>query len=330
MPAVAVHYIELHKKTNDLVLATHGRGVIIIDDISPLRQINQNVLQKEVHFFEAKPTVMKEESGFGGASTELQFIGPNPTDAAQLIYYLKNRHTFGKMTMEVFNANDEKVATLTPGKSKGINIVPWNYNLKVPKAAKGKTFTFSAFTTPRVPAGRYKVVLTKGKDTYEHHLELKYDPSSLLTPQDRISKHNTTMKLYNMTQELAYLVYEIDEVIAASEKLQNENAKTKKSAAAVLKELNALKKTLVVTTGDNYVGSAEPQLREKMADLYSKVTSSYTMPTASELENLQVIEERFAKGKTDFENIKSKSWSKAARYLETPLTLKSYQEFIAE
>ncbi|MCB0374412.1 MAG: hypothetical protein KDD04_00680, partial [Sinomicrobium sp.] len=125
MPAVAVHYIDLHKKTNDLVMGTHGRGVIIIDDISPLREISQNMLQKDVHFFNAKPTVMKEESGFGGASTELQFVGPNPSDAARIIYYLKKRHTFGKMTMEILNDKGEKVATLSPGKSKGINIVNW-------------------------------------------------------------------------------------------------------------------------------------------------------------------------------------------------------------
>ena len=37
MPSVAVHFIDLHKETNDLVMGTHGRGVIIIDDISPLR-----------------------------------------------------------------------------------------------------------------------------------------------------------------------------------------------------------------------------------------------------------------------------------------------------
>ncbi|MEM9686456.1 MAG: hypothetical protein AAF934_05990, partial [Bacteroidota bacterium] len=288
MPAVAVHYIELHKKTNDLVLGTHGRGVIIIDDISPLRQINQNILQKDVHFFSTKPTVMKEESGFGGASTELEFVGPNPTSAAQIIYYLKKRHTFGKMTMEIINDKGEKIATLSPGKSKGINIVNWNYSLKMPKAATGKTFTFGAFTTPRVPAGTYKVVLTKGKKTYEHDLELTYDPSSLLSPQERISKNNTTMKLYNMTQELAYLVYEIDEMLAVSEKLQKENSRSRRSTAALIKDLNALKQTLVITTGDNYVGSAEPQLREKLATLYSKIASSYTMPTASELENLQV------------------------------------------
>jgi hypothetical protein len=53
MPSVAVHYIELSKKTNDLVLATHGRGIIILDDISPA-SINQVVLNKDLHFFDLK------------------------------------------------------------------------------------------------------------------------------------------------------------------------------------------------------------------------------------------------------------------------------------
>jgi hypothetical protein len=38
MPSVAVHYIELSKKTNDLVLATHGRGIIILMIISPVNK----------------------------------------------------------------------------------------------------------------------------------------------------------------------------------------------------------------------------------------------------------------------------------------------------
>ena len=56
-------------------------------------------------------------------------------------------------------------------------------------------------------------------------------------------------------------------------------------------KLNELKKSLVITTGDNYVGAAKKQLREKMADLYSKVASSYDKPSANELDNLALIEE---------------------------------------
>jgi hypothetical protein len=48
MPNVAVHYIDLHPKTNDLVMATHGRGIIILDDISVLRQITPEVFGKKM------------------------------------------------------------------------------------------------------------------------------------------------------------------------------------------------------------------------------------------------------------------------------------------
>ena len=52
--AVRVPFIDLQKETNDIVMGTHGRGVIIIDDISPLREINEEVLSKNLHFFKNK------------------------------------------------------------------------------------------------------------------------------------------------------------------------------------------------------------------------------------------------------------------------------------
>ena len=54
VPAVAIHFIALQKQTNDLVLGTHGRGVIIIDDISPLRELSADNMQKKLHFFQCK------------------------------------------------------------------------------------------------------------------------------------------------------------------------------------------------------------------------------------------------------------------------------------
>jgi len=153
MPAANVHFIELHKKTNDLVIATHGRGIIIIDDISPLRQLTEENMNKDLYFFTTKPTTIAETNGFGGASTETQFVGENPSKAARIIYYLKKRHTLGKMSLEIQDANGNKITEIGPGKSKGINVVEWNYNTKPPKVATAKTFAFGGFTSPRVPAG---------------------------------------------------------------------------------------------------------------------------------------------------------------------------------
>lgn len=314
MPSVAVHYIELHKKTNDLVMGTHGRGVIIIDDISPLRSINNDVLTKNLHFFDTPDTQISETSSFGGNfGTETQFVGNSKTKDVQIKYYLKKRHTFGKMTMVIEDMEGNQIAELGPGKSKGINVVNWNYTRKTPKVAKGKTFSFGGFTAPQVPAGTYKAVIRKGKETFEHTFNLVNDKNSPLSAKDRELKEATTMKLYNMTQELAYLVYELDQIIENAATTGDKKTKEK---------LNNLKETLVITTGDNYVGTAEPQLRERMADLYSKVASSYDKPSAAELKNFEVITERFNNAKKEFAKLKDKYLKKQE------LALMSFEDFL--
>lgn len=331
MPAANVHFIELHKKTNDLVIATHGRGIIIIDDISPLRQLTEENMNKELHFFTAKPTTIAETNGFGSTSTETQFIGENPSSAARIVYYLKKRHTLGKMTLEIQDANGNKVTELGPGKAKGINVVEWNYNMKPPKMAAAKTFAFGGFTSPRVPAGTYKVVIQKGKETYTNDLVIQYDPKSEISLADRKLQEEATKKLYDMSQELAYMVYTLDEYVKIAETVKARNAQSAKVATPLITELTKLKETLVVTKGDNYVGAAEPQLREKMAELYSKVANSYYQPNQAELSNLEAIESRFNTGKVDYKKIKDKHLNKVIANSKDgvqPLVLKTFEEFL--
>ncbi|MDX1629324.1 MAG: hypothetical protein R3345_11530, partial [Fulvivirga sp.] len=315
MPATAVHFIEMHPKTNDVVLGTHGRGVIIIDDISPLRQIDEELLAKDVHFFDMEPSVIVEQSGFGGGSTETQFVGPNPTRSAKIIYYLKKRHTFGKMTMHIEDQEGNVIAELTPGKSKGINVVTWNFTSKAPKMAKGKTFTFGGFTAPRVLPGTYTIVLNKGKSKYTKELVVESDPTSLLSEEERIAKHEVVKQLYDMSQDLAYMVYELDAIVERAEKLK-EKSGGKKVAQPVIDELTSLKETLVITTGDNYVGAAEPQLRELQGDLYSKLASSYDKPTSAEMANLSRLKKRFDEAKASFDKIKNKEVAKMSKFIE--------------
>ena len=313
VPPVAIHYIELQANTNDLVMGTHGRGVIIIDDISPLREINETNLSNKLYFFERDEFEIQEFGGFAdNFGRETQFIGANSSLSCQIQYLLPRRHTFGKMTMEIQDMEGNKVTTLNPGKTKGINTVEWNYNMRTPKIAKGKTLSFGGFTSPTVPAGKYKVVIKKGRDTFEKTIDVTYKNNAGLNEDDRKFQHETVMKLFNMTEELAYMVYVIDELIL------NEN--TNESTRS---ELNELKKSLVITTGDNYVGAAKKQLREKMSDLYSKVASSYDKPSANELENLALIENEMKSANKRYSKILKKVNS-------TLIPEKSFEDFINE
>ena len=313
VPPVAIHYIELQANTNDLVMGTHGRGVIIIDDISPLREINETNLSNKLYFFERDEFEIQEFGGFAdNFGRETQFIGANSSLSCQIQYLLPRRHTFGKMTMEIQDMEGNKVTTLNPGKSKGINTVEWNYNMRTPKIAKGKTLSFGGFTSPTVPAGKYKVVIKKGRDTFEKTIDVTYKNNAGLNEDDRKFQHETVMKLFNMTEELAYMVYVIDELIL------NEN-----TTESTRSELNELKKSLVITTGDNYVGAAKKQLREKMSDLYSKVASSYDKPSANELENLALIENEMKSANKRYSKILKKVNS-------TLIPKKSFEDFINE
>jgi photosystem II stability/assembly factor-like uncharacterized protein len=333
MPAVAVHYLDLHPKTNDLVMATHGRGIIILDDISPLRQVNQHILKKEVHFFDTKSFVIEEQSSFGGTASELEFVGPNPNTSAQLVYYLKKRNTFGKMDLEIQDMKGNKIITLAPGNQKGINIVTWGFNTKNPKLATAKTLSYGGFTAPRVPAGTYKAVLTKGKETYVKEFQVVNDPKSVISEAERNKQAETTKMLFDKNEELAYMVYELDEMISLNQKIMEKDPKSAKTNGKIDSELNSLKNTMVVTTGDMYVGAAEPQLREKLSTIYATVASQFDAPSPSQISNIENVMDKFNTAASGFKDLKGKYKSKLmeqAAKLEIPFTLKTFEEFLKD
>ncbi|MFT7667266.1 MAG: photosystem II stability/assembly factor-like uncharacterized protein, partial [Patiriisocius sp.] len=335
MPPVAVHFIDMQKRTNDIVMGTHGRGVIILDDISPLRELNQDVLSKKVHFFKTSPFTMEEESGFAGSfGAETQFVGPNKSTAARIIYYLKKRHTFGKMTMELQDMQGNKIISLNPGKSKGINIVTWGFNTNNPKMAAAKTLSFGGFTSPRVPEGQYKVVLKKGKETYEHVIETKYDSNSLSSLEERKEQEALTQTMFTMVEDLAYLVYKIGQIQQKATQVIATEGKGIKEAQKILTATEALRKDLVITSGDNYVASAEPELRERMGALYSNIATSYDRVDGSLKSNFELIHEEYNTKKARFQKIMDTEGKKFMKVLEKNKlglpSIKTMEEFLAK
>lgn len=97
LPTIAVRDIAIQKREADLVLATFGRGFYILDDYSPLRSINQDVLKSEAFIFPIKKALMFMESyplgGLGskdkGFQGEMYYSAKNPPIGATFTYYLK-------------------------------------------------------------------------------------------------------------------------------------------------------------------------------------------------------------------------------------------------
>jgi hypothetical protein len=123
-------------------------------------------------------------------------------------------------------------------------------------------------------------------------------------------KYDTTMMLYNLSEELAYTVYTIDEI------LSSDNFKK-----GIKNKLQTLKESLVITTGDNYVGAAENELREDLLDLFSKISDSYDKPSQNDMDNLNLVVDEYNNLKSEFDKIiKKVDLSK--------LELLSFQEYL--
>ena len=111
------------------------------------------------------------------------------------------------------------------------------------------------------------------------------------------------------------------------------DAKSAKSNGKIDSEFNSLKNTMVVTTGDMYVGAAEPQLREKLSAIYATVASQFDAPSPSQIANIENIMDQFNTAKSGFSDLKSKYKNKLvgqATKLQIPFALKSFEEYLKE
>jgi photosystem II stability/assembly factor-like uncharacterized protein len=91
IPPIAIRDLEIQKRENDLVAGTFGRGIYILDDYTPLRNISENVINKEFYMFPIKDALMFNQDGSRnkGGQGEQFFRAKNPEFGAVFTYYLK-------------------------------------------------------------------------------------------------------------------------------------------------------------------------------------------------------------------------------------------------
>jgi photosystem II stability/assembly factor-like uncharacterized protein len=291
-PKVAVHDMVIHPTEHALVTATHGRGILIIDDITPLRQVNGDVLASSIHFFETKPTILRDPGAgsnwFGGDGN---FVGENPNRNAKIIYYLNKRHTFGKMSVEVYDQSGKLLRELPAGKSAGINVVEMPTSLERPRAAPSDDpqALFGSFQGPNLAEGTYKVKVIKGKDEFWADFSLQYSENSPYTAEDRKIQRETTMRLYHLTEKVAYLYYAQEDLIRQLKTTLQQNEKMGKRINPVLKEIETLLNALVFKGGDFYINT-DQKLGERISELYGQVSSFPGRPSSSQIARTTVLE----------------------------------------
>jgi len=280
-PTVAVRDIVVHPRESDLVLATHGRGIWIVDDITPLRKMTPAVMAQEATFLQAKPAQQRLNANGGWAEGSAVFTGPNPPDAALITYYQKKRHIFGKMKLEIFDAQDKLVDTLPPNSRRGISRVEWPMRLKAPRVPPAATAAFEAAQGPRVLPGTYTVKMTRGTETFSTQLVVTLDPRAKYSSEDRKLEFDAAMRVYNLLGDMSF---DVDRINGLHDALLDRAAKLKGDAAlgknlqGLAQKVEELRKKIVATKEGGAI-TGEERIREKTTGLYGDLLNYEGRPT---------------------------------------------------
>jgi hypothetical protein len=305
IPEVPVMDMVIHPRDQSLVIATHGRGIMIIDDLTPLRQLSNEVLNSDLTFLKAKDYVIREGTPGQGWSGDDEYSGQVPKEAAQIVYFQKKRHVFGEMYIEVFDKDNKMIQKLPAGTRKGINVVYWSIRMKPPKVPVSPQLEGSAFAGPNYPAGEYTIKLHKGTQVYDSKIRLLFDPTSRHSVKDQEVREEALMKAYHLMETLAW--YDRQAVTirdAAKERSQGASKSLGRQLQDVEVFMDSLHLKMVVVREGKVVG--EERLREKIGFIYGSVMSYKGKPTDSQLQGLSALSKNMEEINAELVDFKEK------------------------
>ncbi|MEP7080661.1 MAG: hypothetical protein ABI784_08025 [Ginsengibacter sp.] len=315
-----VRDIQINPKTNDLLLATHGRGIMILDNISAIRNLTPAIAEKDVFVFKNAPIELTN-GAFGGGGREVQggWQGGNPSSIAPFQYYFKDRMSTGDVSISIFDNQNKLVQKIPGNKRKGLNEVYWNLRMTPPKVASGGTkIDNSGFFAPMVLPGNYMMKLKVGDREYTEPITLVSDVTNKdYTLADRKSQYKTAMDLYHLHEKLAVLV---DSISSIQKALKGAMARTTDSKAKDFlskyhEELETLRASLLPTIQTGMFADVE-RLREKISSIYIAVSAQEAAPSNSQIANTKFLQNEEMKAEQKFKTINTKYSSMAKVYME--------------
>jgi len=291
LPNVAVREVQVQPRDGDLVIATHGRGMWIIDDLTPLRALTEDTLQKPTVFLPTRGVQQRMPARGGWSDGDATFTGDSAPNGATITYYLSSRHVYGPLKLEVLDASGKLVDTITPRKRRGINRVDWNMRVKPPKVPRAAQVAFSASQGPRVPPGTYTVRLTRGAAVVETKLVIGLDRRAPYSVADRKAQFDAVMKAHGLFGDVTRLADRIDGARSAVRDRMTGLADGDQLAGklrALLDKIDAARKQIVATTEGGAI-TGEERIREHLDHLYGTLDRWEGRPARYQLERIDVL-----------------------------------------
>ncbi|MEM1136524.1 MAG: glycosyl hydrolase [Bacteroidota bacterium] len=218
---------DLKVKDNNLIVATQGRSFWLIDDLTPLHQLNENIAKSDFFLFKPADSYRMQKNSRGKVNLKLE--GKNHPGGVMMYYYLKNKpdSTF-EATLEIMESDGKLVKKLDyKGKTptdklfikEGMNQIVWDMRYPDAVSFPGLILYSSSTKGPLAVPGTYKVKLTVNGQAQEQSFNIKIDPrirssqedlqaqfDFLIEVRDKLSEaHQAVIDIRKIKKDLDYL-----------------------------------------------------------------------------------------------------------------------------
>ncbi|MEO6964447.1 MAG: hypothetical protein ABI076_00950 [Acidobacteriaceae bacterium] len=293
MPPAPIAWLTIQKHYNDLVVATYGRGIWILDDITPLRTFDLAKVS-EAYFFKPRQAYRYREmkNSRNNVLDNDHQVGENPPDGADLNYFLKSGAR--NVEISVVGPSGEAIRTLKGSTAAGINRVWWDLRYEAPIEVKlrnsppGEPWVKNGpkgwrrlvhwrnYTQgPKAWPGMYTVHLKVDGQEFSQPLEVMHDPKNLATVQDTKSNTEFLLQLRSELDQAAEAINRIELTRAKLTKLKETLAGDSKNQVS-LKAVNDIERRIYAVEGKFFplelTGRTEDAFRAPTT-LYGKLTN---------------------------------------------------------
>ena len=301
---------DLVVKGDDLAVATNGRSFWVLDDVTPLRQLNSQVAQSDAHLYTPQTALRLH---YPEEVDKRRPVGEDPPFGAIIDYYLQTAPK-DEVTLQILDSQGKQVrkysskekkknaqppewpdrllpAELIPAQA-GMNRFAWNLRYDSPVEIPGAFYASNGPEGPLVLPGSYQVKLTVAGKTLSAPLEVRLDPR-ISTPQADLQKQfDLSMKISQDITQLHTAVNQIRGVRSRMETVRSELG-TSAQAKPVLDAMDQLEKKMAPIEQELIqvkMKSSEGNLRypnmlnEQYDSLRQTVESADTAPSQPELD----------------------------------------------
>lgn len=336
LPPVPIYGITIQRNFRDLVLATYGRGIYILDDVTPIREFSAAVQQQEVHLFNLRQAYRFQDRD-AMKSERSMVSGQNPPYGADINYYLKSK-SVDSVQVLVINKKGETVQTIKGRNRAGINRVYWNLrlqNFEMPRLRtrpRGKDWVAldtagtrdlfipdldigPGLTPPLAPPGEYTIVLKAHGKELRQTLQVVKDPTTKSSITDIDKQFTQGVQLYNSINATLKLIDDMERRRSALLAMAKD-AKQAKAALALEDKIYKLEAQLfdIHQTGARWdIFRSGAQILERFLAMGKEgiVSSADAPPTDQQLEVYGITQQQLMEVEKAYNLLKQNAeWKK--------------------